>query len=169
MWFFPLCTLLYLIIWLKINLLIFLKEPSIDEAILTLHLATETHFDFEKKNKKKYHAWSCQNVCDMLTFLLDNIFIRFGTRLYRQEVGSLWALFVLPWLPIYSCFVMRGTLWCLFLMISRLILVTLFYDGSDLKTYEMVGAWSFGCYQAHGGLPVGFLLPSIQFYLYLSP
>ena len=24
---------------------------------------------------KKYHAWSCQNVCDALTFLLDNIFI----------------------------------------------------------------------------------------------
>ena len=21
---------------------------------------------------KKYHAWSCQNVCDALTFLLDN-------------------------------------------------------------------------------------------------
>ena len=30
---------------------------------------------------KKYHAWSCQNVCDVLTFLLDNIFIRFGTKL----------------------------------------------------------------------------------------
>ena len=26
-------------------------------------------------------------VCDALTFLLDNIFIRFGTKLYRQEVG----------------------------------------------------------------------------------
>ena len=30
---------------------------------------------------------SCQNVCDALTFLLDNIFIRFGTKLYRREVG----------------------------------------------------------------------------------
>ena len=36
---------------------------------------------------KKYHAWSCQNVCDAQTFLLDNIFIRFGTKLYRQVVG----------------------------------------------------------------------------------
>ena len=36
---------------------------------------------------KNYHAWSCQNVCDALTFLLDNIFIRFGTKLYRQEFG----------------------------------------------------------------------------------
>ena len=27
------------------------------------------------KNLKTYHAWSCQNVCDALTFLLGNIFI----------------------------------------------------------------------------------------------
>ena len=47
---------------------------------------TEMHFLLQK-NLKKYHAWSCQNVCDALTFLLDNIFIRFGTKLYRQVVG----------------------------------------------------------------------------------
>ena len=29
----------------------------------------------------------CQNVCDALSFLLDNIYIRFGTKLYRQIVG----------------------------------------------------------------------------------
>ena len=44
---------------------------------------TEMHFLLQKK----YHAWSCQNVCDALTFLLDNIFNRFGTKLYRQVVG----------------------------------------------------------------------------------
>ena len=33
-----------------------------------------------------YHLWSCQNVCDALSFLLDNIYIRFGTKLYRQIV-----------------------------------------------------------------------------------
>ena len=42
---------------------------------------------FTSEKHKKYHAWSCQNVCDALTFLLDNIFIRFGTKLYRQVVG----------------------------------------------------------------------------------
>ena len=42
-------------------------------------------FTYEKP--KKYHAWYCQNVCDALTFLLDNIFICFGTKLYRQVVG----------------------------------------------------------------------------------
>ena len=30
---------------------------------------------------------SCQNVCDALSFLLDNIYIRFGTKLYSQIVG----------------------------------------------------------------------------------
>ena len=33
-----------------------------------------------------YHLWFCQNVCDALSFLLDNIYIRFGTKLYRQIV-----------------------------------------------------------------------------------
>ena len=33
------------------------------------------------QNPKKYHAWSCQNECDTLTFLLDNIFIQLGTKL----------------------------------------------------------------------------------------
>ena len=47
---------------------------------------TEMHFLLQKK-PKKYHTWSCQNVCDALTFLLDNIFIRFGNKLYRQVNG----------------------------------------------------------------------------------
>ena len=47
---------------------------------------TEMHF-LLRKNLKKYHAWSCQNVCDALTFLLENVFIPFGTKLYRQLVG----------------------------------------------------------------------------------
>ena len=42
---------------------------------------------FTSEKPKKYHAWSCQNVCDALTFLLDNIFIRFCTKLYRQVFG----------------------------------------------------------------------------------
>ena len=28
-----------------------------------------------RENPKMYHAWPCQNVCDALTFLLDNTFI----------------------------------------------------------------------------------------------
>ena len=79
---------LYLIISLKINFLILLKELSLEKALLTLHATTKTLYYVGKP--KKVHAWSCQNVCDALTFLLDNIFIRFGTKLYRQVV----------WIPI---------------------------------------------------------------------
>ena len=28
---------------------------------------------FTSEKPKQYHAWSCQNVCDALTFLLDSI------------------------------------------------------------------------------------------------
>ena len=44
--------------------------------------------DFSNQNSLKYHAWSSQKVFDAHTFLLDNIFIRSGTKLYRQIVGS---------------------------------------------------------------------------------
>ena len=40
------------------------------------------HFTSEKP--EKFHAWSCQNVCDALTFLFDNIFNSIW--LYRQVV-----------------------------------------------------------------------------------
>ena len=33
------------------------------------------------------NLFSCQKVCEALTFLLDNIYIRFGSKLYRQIVG----------------------------------------------------------------------------------
>ena len=42
---------------------------------------------FTSEEPIKYLAWSCQNVCDALTFLLDKTFIRFGTKLYIQVVG----------------------------------------------------------------------------------
>ena len=34
-----------------------------------------------------HNLWSCQKVCEALVYLLDNIFIRFGTKLYRQTIG----------------------------------------------------------------------------------
>ena len=39
------------------------------------------------KKIKRHTLWSCQMVCEALTFLLDNIYIAFGTKLYRQIVG----------------------------------------------------------------------------------
>ena len=34
-----------------------------------------------------YKRWSCQNVCASLSYLLNNIHIRFGNTLNRQIVG----------------------------------------------------------------------------------
>ena len=36
-----------------------------------------------------HNLWSCQKVCDALVYLLDNIFSRFATKLYRQTAGIL--------------------------------------------------------------------------------
>ena len=46
-----------------------------------------TSTDHSTDHYRGYHLWSCQNVCDALSFLLDNINIRFGTKLYRQIFG----------------------------------------------------------------------------------
>ena len=66
---------------LKINLLILLKKPAKEKALLTLHETTEKHFHFG--TAEKYHAWSCQNVCN-------------GTKLYRQVVGLPMSTYCAP-------------------------------------------------------------------------
>ena len=53
---FLLFTLLYLIIELKINLLILLKEPSREKALLTLLVVTEMHFLLQKNLKNIMHG-----------------------------------------------------------------------------------------------------------------
>ena len=42
---------------------------------------------FTSEQPKRYKLWSCQKMCDALHYLLDNIFIRFGSKLCRQIVG----------------------------------------------------------------------------------
>ena len=71
-----------------------IKDKLIDLIERTFHregssylASNDRNAFFTSEKPKKYHAWSCQNVCDALTFLLDNIFIRFGIKLYRQVVG----------------------------------------------------------------------------------
>ena len=51
------------------------------------------------------------NVCDALTLLMDNILYDLALRCIEKLQGIHWTLIVLPWLQIYSCFVMYGTLW----------------------------------------------------------
>ena len=57
------------------------------EGELYLACNDKNAFFTSKDHHKGYQLWSCQNVCDALSFLLDNIYIRFGTNLYRQIVG----------------------------------------------------------------------------------
>ena len=48
----------------------------------------EEHAFFASEEHKKYDLWSCQKVTNApLIYLLDNIYIRFGSKLYRQNVG----------------------------------------------------------------------------------
>ena len=54
----------------------------------TLYLAyNDKKAFFTSTGHRGYKLWSCQNVCDALSYLLDNIYIRFGNKLYRQIVG----------------------------------------------------------------------------------
>ena len=53
---FLLFTLLYLIIQFKINLLILLKEPSREKALLTLHVMKEMHLLLQKNLKNIMHG-----------------------------------------------------------------------------------------------------------------
>ena len=57
-------------------------------TLFGLHLE-ECLFFFTSEQPKQYKLWSCQKkkTCDALHFLLDNIFIRFGSKLYRKYVG----------------------------------------------------------------------------------
>ena len=53
-----------------------------------LYLAcNDQHAFFTSDVYKIYNLWSGQKVCKALVYLLDNIFIRFGTKLYRQIIG----------------------------------------------------------------------------------
>ena len=54
----------------------------------TLYLVCNDRKAFFTSTDHRGHThWSCQNVCDALSYLLDNIYIRFGNTLYRQIVG----------------------------------------------------------------------------------
>ena len=54
----------------------------------TLYLACDDQKAcFTSTDHRGYELWSCQNVCDILSFFLDNIYIRFSTKLCRQIVG----------------------------------------------------------------------------------
>ena len=89
---------------------------------------------FTSEKPKKYHAWSCQNVCDALTFLLDNIFIQFGTKLYRQVVWIPMGTNCAPLVADLFLFCYERDFMMFFLMIRRLMLLMLLTLLQDIWT-----------------------------------
>ena len=69
---------------------ILIKDKLIDQIERTFQREGSPYIlcnDRNFRTAKTYHAWSCQNVCDALTFVGQH-FIRFSTELYRQVVGT---------------------------------------------------------------------------------
>ena len=61
-------------------------------------------FFFTSEQLKRYKLWSCQKMCDALHYLLDNIFIRFGSKLYRQIVGIPMGTYCAPLVADLFCY-----------------------------------------------------------------
>ena len=72
---------------------------------------------FTSEQLKRYKLWSCQKMCQ-----LDNIFIRFGSKLYRRIVGIPMCTNFAP-LVADLFFVMRETSCCLCQTKIKLILL----------------------------------------------
>ena len=71
---------------IKENLTELIEQTFNREGSLYLACNDKNAF-FTSKQPKRYKLWSCQKMCDVLLYLLDNQFIRFGSKLYRQIVG----------------------------------------------------------------------------------
>ena len=50
---------------------------------------------FTSGDTKRYKLWSCQSVCEALINILNNIYIRFSTKLYKQIAGIRWVFIAL--------------------------------------------------------------------------
>ena len=76
----------------KVPLILFTKFqqniPSHSGEMDSLYIACNyRNVFFTPDAVRNYNLWSCQKVCEALTFLLDSIYIRFGSKFYRQIVG----------------------------------------------------------------------------------
>ena len=77
---------------------------------------------FTSSDQSRYTLWSCQNVCDALSYLLDNIYIRFGTKLYRQIVGIPMGTNCAPLVADLFYTATKEISWILLTMIIKLML-----------------------------------------------
>ena len=62
-----------------------MKELSNGKALL--YLCNDKNAFFTSDAVRNYNLWSFQKVFEALAFLLDNIYIRFSSKLYRQIVS----------------------------------------------------------------------------------
>ena len=72
-----------------------IKEKQTELIVQTINREGSLYFACNERNAfftseqpKRYKLWSSQKMCDALHYLLDNIFIRFGSKFYRQIVGT---------------------------------------------------------------------------------
>ena len=75
--------------------------------VMRTHFFHEKHISFTSEQPKKYNLWPCQKFCDILHYLLDNKFSRYGSKLYRQIVGIPIGTNCAPLIADFLCFVMR--------------------------------------------------------------
>ena len=86
---------------------------------------------FTSEQPKRYKLWSCQKMCDALQHLLDNIFIIFDSKLYRQIVCSPMGTSCAPLVADLFLFCYVGeTSCCLCQTIIKLILLKLLNSTS---------------------------------------
>ena len=69
------------------NQLVDLIENTLRREEALYFACNEERAFFAFEEHKKYDLWSCQKVTNALIYLLDNIYIRFGSKLYRQNEG----------------------------------------------------------------------------------
>ena len=62
-----------------------IEQISNREGSLYLSCNDKNAF-FTSEQPKRYKLWSCQKMCDAFHYILDNIFIKFGWKSYRQIV-----------------------------------------------------------------------------------
>ena len=84
-----------------------MKEFSKEKVIFILHVMICMLF-FNSDAVGNYNLWSCQKECKALTFLLDNICIKLGSKLYRQTV-SIPVSTIASLVAELFCYVMRET------------------------------------------------------------
>ena len=83
----PVCQLMIFQHFILLCHIIQLKKKSFQREGSPYLACNERNAFFISEHQTRYKLLSCQNMCEALTYLLDNIFIRFGTKLYRQIDG----------------------------------------------------------------------------------